>query len=190
MNPTLNPSDLALLVKDTVDAALLALVIPDGFECTVDARLEADVPWGVTVTIRWPEGVEVLSRDKLAAERRLLLLGQPMGSATQGSATQGFPRSGSATQGFPRSGSATEPLECWLPLSNDATALQIYLQDAATGACQKYDGEQSIACEVAFDERMLKEERKKILQSMKTTKVETNSLYGEFGPATGERKIP
>ena len=175
-----NPSDLALLVKDAVDAALLALVIPDGFECTVDARLEADVPWGVTVTIRWPEGVEVLSRDKLAAERRLLLLGQPMGSATQGSATQG-----SATQG-----SATQPLECWLPLSNDATALQIYLQDAATSACRKYDGEQSIACEVAFDERMLKEERKKILQSMKTTKLDMSSLYGEFGPAPGERKMP
>ena len=80
--------------------------------------------------------------------------------------------------------------ECWLPLSGEATDLLTYLQDAAAGACRKYAGEQSLACEVAFDERQLKEERKKILFSMKTIKLGMSSLYGKFGPAPGPRNQP
>jgi hypothetical protein len=151
-----NLTDLALLVKDAVDSALLAL--PKGYECTVDARLEADMPWGVTVTVRWPEGTEMLSRDKLTSERRRTLLGFPL------------------IKKLPLTS------QCWLPLSDEAMDLLKHLQDAAAGACRKYAGEQSLACEVAFDERKLKEERKKILFSMKAIKIQMSSLYGKFGP--------
>jgi len=159
-----NTSDLAVLVKDAVDGAFPSLVIPKhkGFECTVDARMEADLPWAVTVTVRWPESVEMLSRDKLATERRHVLLGLPI------------------------------PSECCLPLSDEAIDLLWRLQDIATKVCQKYVENHVATCavEVVLDEKMLKEESKRILYSMKVTKVQTSSLYGEFGKEPYVRKQP
>ena len=85
------------------------------------------------------------------------------------------------------------PLVCSLPLSEEASDLLQHLTKTAVGIAERYagtDNSTSVACEAMFDERLLKEERRKILQSMKVTKVDTNSLYGKFGPSPDAGKLP
>ena len=151
MNPEpISTTDLALAAKEAVDRILLK-----GYECTVDASREAGLPWMVTVVVRWPAGVLVLSREKLAAERRRILLGLPVWH------------------------------ECWLPLSDETIAFLRSLQEVAEVACKNLIGEQGLACEIMFDERDLKEQRKEIIQSLKV--IPDLSIYGKLGQSPAEK---